>query len=129
MITLGEFLKLIDNFFYNDTATIQVFDSEYVAPDSDGLREDVVGFAFSVSVGESCDFLDDRYKYAAITNIYICKKRVIKVLINRAECAEETPCGGKRCCDYADELDLPNIAPPNSGAGDTDLSTKVNTGE
>lgn len=81
MITLGDFLKVIDN-FYNDAATVQVFDSAKVAPDSDGLWEDVVGFAFSVSVGDSCDFLDERYKNASITNIYICKKRVIKVLVD-----------------------------------------------
>lgn len=81
MITLGDFLKAIDN-FYDDVATIQIFDSANVAPDSDGLWDDVVGFAFSVSVGESCDFLDERHKNASITNIYICKKRVIKVLVD-----------------------------------------------
>lgn len=81
MITLGDFLERIDN-FYDDAATVQVFDSSNVAGDSDGLFEDIAGFAFAVSVGESCDFLDERYANALITNIYICKKRVIKVLVD-----------------------------------------------
>lgn len=81
MITLGEFLGMIDN-DYDDPATVRVFDSAKVAVDSDGLYEDVVGFAFAVSVGESCDFLDERYKNAVIKNIYIEENCVVKVLID-----------------------------------------------
>lgn len=88
MVTLGDFLTLIDN-FYSDAATIQVFDSANVAPESDGLWEDIVGFAFSVSIGESHDFLDERYKKALIKNIYIHKKRVIKVLIDLSSSKDE----------------------------------------
>ncbi|MBD5128340.1 MAG: hypothetical protein HDT43_00205 [Ruminococcaceae bacterium] len=81
MITLGEFLGLIDN-FYDDAATVKVFDSAKVAGDSDGLCEDIVGFAFAVSVGESSDFLDKRFKNAVIKNIYIEENCVVKVLID-----------------------------------------------
>lgn len=87
MITLGEFLGLIDN-FYDDAATVKVFDSAKVAGDSDGLCEDFVGFAFAVSVGESCDFLDERYKNAVIKNIYIEENCAVKVLIDVNGCSK-----------------------------------------
>lgn len=84
MITLGDFLAAIDN-FYSDVATVQVFDAQTVSDESNGLGEDILGFAFAVSVGEErTDFLAPRYSQAVITNIYICKKRVVKVLVQTA---------------------------------------------
>ncbi len=89
MITLGEFLGLIGN-FYDDAALVKVFDSAKVVGDSDGLHEDFVGFAFAVSVGESCDFLDECYKNAVIKSIYVEENCVVKVLIEVNGSSEST---------------------------------------
>ena len=80
MVRLGDFLKLIVN-FYNDAAVIEVFDSDKISAESDGLSDDIAGFAFSFSVGEKYDFLNPHYMNAEIKELYIYKKRVIKVLV------------------------------------------------
>ena len=81
MIRLRDFLKLIVN-FYDDEAVIEVFDSDKISAESNGLSEDIVGFAFSFSVGEDNDFLVPRYMNAEIKEIYICEDRIVKVLVD-----------------------------------------------
>ena len=89
MVTLGEFLGLIEN-FYDDAAVVQVFNNDLVAVESDGLRDDILGFTFAISVGDidtdGTHCLSPIYANAEIKSIYVCKKRVIKVLVQPKAC-------------------------------------------
>ncbi len=82
MVTLGEFLNLIDN-FYAENSLIKVYDVKKVAEESDCLADDdVMGFCFGVNVGATKNFLNSIYENAEVMSIYIDENSVLKVLIN-----------------------------------------------
>lgn len=81
MITLGEFLNLVDN-FYSENSLIKVFDVKKVAPESDCLADDIMGCVFGVCAGEAKSFLNSTYENAEIICIYIGDERELRVLID-----------------------------------------------
>ncbi len=82
MVTLGELLNLIDN-FYAENSLIKVYDVKKVAEESDCLADDdVLGFIFGVNVGAAKNFLNSIYENAEVMSIYIDENSVLKVLID-----------------------------------------------
>lgn len=80
MITLGDFLRLVEN-FDAENSLVKVFDNARVSRDCDSLADDVVGFVFGVCVGEAESFLNDTYENAEIIGIYIGNNRELRVLV------------------------------------------------
>lgn len=81
MITLGEFLGLIDN-FYSENSVIKVFDAKKVAAESNCLADDTLGCAFGLVAGEAKTFLNSVYENAEIISIYIGEMQELRVLID-----------------------------------------------
>ncbi len=82
MVTLGELLNLIDN-FYCENSLVKVFDVKKVAKESDCLADDDdVGFIFGVNIGTAKSFLNSIYETAEVMSIYIDENCVLKVLID-----------------------------------------------
>lgn len=81
MITLGEFLNLVDN-FYCENSLIKVFDVKRISDESDCLADDTIGCVFGVCVGEAKNFLNSTYENAEIMSIYICEMSELKVLVD-----------------------------------------------
>lgn len=81
MITLGEFLGLIDN-FYSENSVIKVFDAKKVADDSDCLADDTIGCVFGIVAGEARHFLTSVYENAEIVSVYIAEGQELRILID-----------------------------------------------
>lgn len=81
MITLGEFLNLVDN-FYCENSLIKVFDVKRISDESDCLADDTIGCAFGVCVGESKSFLNSTYENAEVMSVYIGEMRELRVLVD-----------------------------------------------
>lgn len=81
MITLGELLNLVDN-FYNENSLIKVFDVKKVAEENDCLAEDTIGCVFGICAGEATGFLTARYEKAEIVSIYIGDGQELRVLVD-----------------------------------------------
>lgn len=81
MVTLGEFLNLIDN-FYCENSLVKVFDVKKVTDESDCLADDTIGCVFGVCIGEAKSFLKSTYENAEIISIYIGEDQELRVLID-----------------------------------------------
>ncbi len=80
MITLGDFLRLIEN-YDAENSLVKVFDFAKVSRDSECLADDVVGFVFGACVGGAESFLNDTYENSEVVSIYIGDNRELRVLI------------------------------------------------
>lgn len=91
MVTLGEFLNLVDN-FYSDNSLIKVFDVKKAAPESDCLADDIMGCVFGICAGEAKSFLSSTYENAEIISVYIGDGELRVLIDTHSDEKQDTSC-------------------------------------